>query len=106
MAKALIRMPAQAKKGEVIEIKTLISHPMETGYRRDAMGQPIPRHIINQFVCRYNGEVVFQAELFPAVAANPFCAFFTVATDSGEVVFQWVDDRGSAQTETLRLTVV
>jgi sulfur-oxidizing protein SoxZ len=106
MAKALIRMPAQAKKGEVIEIKTLISHPMETGYRRDAMGQPISRHIINRFVCRYNGEVVFQAELFPAVAANPFFAFFTVATDSGEVVFQWVDDRGSAQTETLRLTVV
>jgi sulfur-oxidizing protein SoxZ len=106
MAKALIRMPGQARKGEAIEIKVLISHPMETGYRRDAMGQLIPRHIVNRFVCRYNGEVVFQAELFPAIAANPFLAFFTVATDSGEVLFQWTDDQGSTQTETVRIAVV
>ena len=106
MAKALIRMPARAKKGEVIEIKILISHPMETGYRRDAMGQPIPRHIINRFVCRYNGEVVFQAELFPAIAANPFLSFFTVATDSGEVLLEWTDEHGSTESETVRLTVV
>jgi sulfur-oxidizing protein SoxZ len=106
MAKALIRMPAEAKKGEVIEIKILISHPMETGYRRDAMGQPIPRHIVNRFVCRYNGEVVFQAELFPAIAANPFLSFFTVATDSGEVLLQWTDDQGHTESETVRLTVV
>ena len=106
MAKALIRMPAGAKKGEVIEIKILISHPMETGYRRDAMGQPIPRHIVNRFVCRYNGEVVFQAELFPAIAANPFLSFFTVATDSGEVLLQWTDDQGHTESETVRLTVV
>jgi len=106
LAKALIRMPARAKKGEVIEIKILISHPMETGYRRDAMGQPIPRHIINRFVCRYNGEVVFQAELFPAIAANPFLSFFTVATDSGEVLLEWTDEHGSTESETVRLTVV
>jgi sulfur-oxidizing protein SoxZ len=106
MAKAMIRMPTQARKGEIIEIKTLISHPMETGYRRDATGQPIPRHIINRFVCRYNGEAVFQAELFPAIAANPFLTFFTVATDSGEVVFEWTDDQGSTQTETVRIAVV
>jgi sulfur-oxidizing protein SoxZ len=106
MAKALIRIPARAKKGEVIEIKILISHPMETGYRRDAMGQPIPRHIIHRFVCRYNGEVVFHAELFPAIAANPFLAFFTVATDSGEVLLQWTDEHGNTESETARLTVV
>ncbi len=106
MAKALIRMPTEAKRGEVVEVKTLISHPMETGYRRDSMGQPIPRHIINRFVCTYNGQEVFRAEFFPAIAANPFLSFFTVATETGEVIFQWTDDQGNIQTETVRITVV
>ena len=106
MAKALIRVPAEAKKGEAIEIKTLVSHPMETGQRRDSTGQPIPRHILNRFVCTYNGEEVFRADFFPAIAANPFLAFFTLATDSGELVFRWTDDDGTAQTETARITVV
>jgi sulfur-oxidizing protein SoxZ len=106
MAKALIRVPQEAKKGEVIEIKTLISHPMETGYRRDSLGRPIPRHIIDRFVCTYNGEEVFRADLFPAIAANPFLTFFTVATESGELVFRWSDDHGVTQTETARITVV
>ena len=105
MAKALIRVPAQARKGEVIEIKTLVSHPMESGQRRDNMGKAIPRHILNRFVCTYNGEEVFRADLFPAIAANPFLAFFTVATESGEFVFQWTDDDGSIQTESARITV-
>ncbi len=106
MPKALIRVPQEAKKGEVIEIKTLISHPMETGYRRDSMGRPIPRHIINRFVCTYNGEEVFRADLFPAIAANPFLTFFTVATESGELVFRWSDDHGVTQTEAAKITVV
>jgi sulfur-oxidizing protein SoxZ len=106
MAKALIRVPTEAKKGEVFEIKTLISHPMETGQRRDEIGRPIPRDIINRFVCTYNGEEVFRADLFPAIAANPFLAFFTVATESGELVFRWTDDHGNTQTETARITVV
>ena len=106
MAKALIRMPTEAKRGEVLEVKTLISHPMETGYRRDSMGQPIPRHIINRFVCTYNGQEVFRAEFFPAIAANPFLSFFTVANETGEVIFQWTDDQGNIQTETVRITVI
>ena len=105
MAKPLIHMPDQAKKGEVIEIKTLISHPMEPGQRRDSMGQLIPRHILNRFVCTYNGEQVFRADFFPAIAANPFLSFFTVATDSGELAFQWTDDDGSTQTQTAQITV-
>jgi sulfur-oxidizing protein SoxZ len=105
MAKALIRMPTEAKRGEVVEVKTLISHPMETGYRRDNMGQPIPRHIINRFLCTYNGQEVFRAEFFPAIAANPFLSFFTVATETGEVTLQWTDDQGTTQTETVRITV-
>ena len=76
MARVLINFPPRAKRGEIIEIKTLIAHPMETGYRLDNTGAAIPRDIINRFVCTYNGEEVFRAELFPAIAANPFIAFF------------------------------
>jgi sulfur-oxidizing protein SoxZ len=106
VAKALIRVPAQAKRGEVVEIKILISHPMESGQRRDNVGRVIPRDIINKFACIYNGEEVFRAELFPAIAANPFLAFFTVATASGELVFRWTDDQGTTESETASITVV
>jgi sulfur-oxidizing protein SoxZ len=105
MARVLINLPAQAKRGEVVEIKTLIAHPMETGYRLGPTGVAIPRDIINRFVCTYNGEEVFRAELFPAIAANPFVAFFTVATESGEIVFSWTDDHGQTQTEVRQITV-
>jgi sulfur-oxidizing protein SoxZ len=105
MARVLINFPQPAKRGEVIEIKTLIQHPMETGYRLDNKGVAIPRDIINRFVCTYNGAEVFRAELFPAVAANPFVAFSTIATESGELVFSWTDDRGQTQTETRPITV-
>ncbi len=106
MPKVLIHVPAEAKKGEVFEVKTLISHRMEPGVRRDNMGRLLPRDIINRFVCTYNGEEVFRADLFPAIAANPFITFFTAATESGEMVFQWTDDHGVTQTETARITVV
>jgi sulfur-oxidizing protein SoxZ len=105
MARALISMPAQAKRGEVIEIKALVQHPMETGYRHEASGEPVPRDIINLFVCLYNGEEVFRAELFPAMAANPFLAFTTIATESGVVEFRWTDDSGETQTESRPITV-
>ncbi len=83
MARALINVPKEAKRGEIIEIKTLVSHVMETGYRRSNVGAAIPRDIINSFVCTYNGEEIFRAELFPAISANPFITFHTVATESG-----------------------
>ena len=105
MARVLINLPARAKRGEVIEIKTLIAHPMETGYRLGPTGAAIARDIINRFVCTYNGEEVFRAELFPAIAANPFVAFSTVATESGEIVFSWTDDLGQTQTELRQITV-
>ena len=105
MARVLINLPARAKRGEVIEIKTLIAHPMETGYRVGPTGTAIPRDIVNRFVCTYNGAEVFRAELFPAIAANPFIAFFTVATESGELAFSWTDDHGERQTEVRQLIV-
>lgn len=105
MARTLINVPATAKRGEVIEIKTLISHVMETGFRHDKSGRQIARDIIHRLVCTYNGEEVFRAELFPAITANPFVAFTTVATESGTLAFSWSDDRGTTQTETVKITV-
>ena len=98
MPRALINVPPKAQRGEVIEIKTLVAHAMETGYRRDNVGNPIPRDIICRFLCTYNGVEVFRADLFPAIAANPFLLFFTVATESGTLEFQWIDDHGNTQT--------
>ena len=105
MASALINVPARAKRGEVIEIKTLISHPMETGFRRTQVGALIPRDIIRGFVCTYNGSEVFRAELHPAIAANPFIVFSTVATESGTLVFHWTGDNGFSVTESAAISV-
>ena len=105
MARALIHMPATAKRGEVIEIRALIAHVMETGYRPGADGKVVPRDIIRRFVCRYNGEQVFGAELHQAVSANPYIGFFTVATESGTLEFTWKGDNGFAQIEKMNLTV-
>ena len=104
--RSMINAPKTARRGEVIEIKTMISHPMETGYRRDSSGVAIPRNIINRFVCTYDGEQVFSAELFPAVAANPLIAFTTVAVQTGTLTFAWTDDSGATETTTAEITVI
>jgi sulfur-oxidizing protein SoxZ len=105
MASILLNVPAKAKRGEVIEIKTLISHEMETGFRYDHLGKRIPRNIITSFVCTYNGEEVFRAEFAPAVSANPFLSFTTVATESGKLEFEWLGDNGFAQSKAATITV-
>jgi sulfur-oxidizing protein SoxZ len=105
MPSALINVPAKAKRGEIIEIKTLMSHIMETGYRRTADGGLVPRDIITSFACRYNGAEIFRADLFPATAANPFITFFTVATESGKFEFEWIGDRGFIETASASITV-
>ena len=105
MARTLIHVPPKAKRGQVIEIKTLISHVMETGYRRDATGAAIPRDIINAFVCSYNGTEIFRADLHQAIAANPFITFFTVATETGTLEFKWTDDNGQIETGTAKIVV-
>lgn len=105
MTSARIVVPKTAKRGEVVEIKTLIKHPMETGYRRDHRGQVIPRHIIQRFVATYNGEEVISADLTQGVAANPYFAFPLRVEESGEITFTWTDDRGSTHTEKAEITV-
>ena len=105
MASALINVPARAGRGEIIEVKTLISHPMETGFRRSQLGALIPRDIIRLFVFTYNCTEVFRAELHPAIAANPFIVFSTVATESGTIAFRWTGDNGFSVAESAAITV-
>lgn len=105
MARAIVAVPSVAKRGDVIEIRTLIAHPMETGFRTDTDGRRVPRDLIRRFTCRYNGDVVFAAELFPAVAANPSLVFHTIAVESGTLAFTWEGDNEFAQTETAAIRV-
>jgi sulfur-oxidizing protein SoxZ len=105
MARTLINAPSTARRGEVIEIRATIGHPMETGFRPGDDGRILPRNIIQTFTCHYNGELVFSAEMFPAVSANPYLAFHTLATESGKLVLKWEGDNGFTQTETVNLAV-
>jgi len=93
--KPRIKVPKTAKKGEVVEIKTLVSHVMETGQRKDAEGKPIPRKIINRFTCEYNGKPVCELILHPAISANPYISFFVKVEESGTLTMAWYDDDGS-----------
>ncbi|HKB83634.1 MAG TPA: thiosulfate oxidation carrier complex protein SoxZ [Burkholderiales bacterium] len=106
MGAGRVRMPASAKRGEVIEIRTLVQHPMESGFRLDNTGKEIPRHIVESFECTYNGREIFRAKLHPAVSTNPFFTFYAVAVESGELVFTWRDDQGGMATATSHLDVV
>lgn len=105
MARALVNVPKSARRGEVFEIKALIAHPMETGYRPGADGRIVPRDILTRFTCTYAGAVVFDAELHPAMSANPYFAFTVRATESGPVVLTWSGDNGFRQSETAAIAV-
>jgi sulfur-oxidizing protein SoxZ len=105
MSRALINVQPKAKRGEVIEIKTLISHVMETGFRASRTGAIAPRDIITEFVCTYNGAEIFRVDLFPAMSANPFIVFHTVATESGTIEFTWTGDNGFSAKESVKIEV-
>jgi sulfur-oxidizing protein SoxZ len=90
-----VQVPASAAKGQLFHVKTLINHQMETGLRQDPNGNAIPRKIINKFVCRYDGVVVFSVDLYEAVAANPFIEFELRATQTGRIEFIWEEDGGT-----------
>ncbi|MGE5096605.1 MAG: thiosulfate oxidation carrier complex protein SoxZ [Betaproteobacteria bacterium] len=100
-----LQVPPTVKKGEPFEIRVLVQHPMETGYRRDLNGQSIPLHIVDKLVCRVGGREVFSAELGSGIAANPYLAFFAIADASGEVEVEWSDNRGDQGRVTARYTV-
>jgi sulfur-oxidizing protein SoxZ len=105
MARVVVNMPKQARRDEIIEIRTLAGHTMETGFRHTQRGELVPRDIITLFTCSYNGVEVFRAELHPAIAANPLIAFHTVATESGTLEFRWTGDNGYSATHSAAITV-
>jgi len=94
---ARIQVPASARRGEVIEVRILIQHPMETGYRVDHVGKHVPKNAIRTLTCRYNGVEVFRAAMSPGIAANPYLQFCTVADASGDLEFFWTDDAGTQE---------
>jgi sulfur-oxidizing protein SoxZ len=95
----------EAKKGDLIEVKTLISHVMESGQRRDSAGKVVPRKIINKFAVELNGKPVFSADIEPAVSANPYMQFKFRAEESGTLTFTWTDDDGSKIVAEEKITV-
>mgnify|MGYP000321289191 FL=1 len=97
--KPRVKVPKSASAGEVITIKTLISHPMESGQRKDNDGNAIPRQIINKFTCEFNGQMVFSCDIDPAVSANPYLEFTAKVNEAGTFKFTWVDDDGSVYTD-------
>lgn len=104
--KPRVKAPKKADKGEIVEIKTLISHKMETGLRKDKKtGEKIPRKIINKFVATFNGAEVFSADIEPAVSANPYLQFKMRAEESGEFEFMWTDDDGAIYSKKSKLEV-
>jgi sulfur-oxidizing protein SoxZ len=105
MARAIVQVPANAKKGDVVELRALIGHVMETGFRRTESGGLVPRNIIRELVCTYNGTEIFRADFHPAVAANPLISFTTVATESGKIEFRWTGDNGFSASESATITV-
>lgn len=105
MAKARLKVPKTASKGDIITIKSLISHPMETGQRKDKSGNKIPRKIINNVVCTYNGRKVLESDWHPAISANPYLAFNLRASESGTIEITWTDDDGSKTTQSADITV-
>ncbi|MGA8947343.1 MAG: thiosulfate oxidation carrier complex protein SoxZ [Pseudolabrys sp.] len=103
--KPRLKLPTEAKKREVIEIKTLLPHVMESGQRKDKDGNPIPRKIINKFACEFNGKPVFSVNLDPAIAANPYMQFNAKVEESGTFKFAWTDDDGTITTAEEKITV-
>ena len=100
-----VTVPASAKRGEEVSVRVLVQHPMETGFRFDMNGAAIPKNVIRELVCRFEGEEVFRAELGSGIAANPYLQFSARAERSGTFVFDWVDDNGDRGTQSASITV-
>ena len=103
--KPRVKVPKSASAGEAIVIKTLISHPMESGQRKDSSGNPIPRSIINRFTCEFNGQSVIDITMEPAISTNPYFEFEATVPEAGEFAFTWYDDDGSVYNDTQSIAV-
>ena len=101
--RAILTAPASARVGEVVEIRALIQHAMETGYRLGAEGEKLPRDLLRRVECRFDGELVFAAELHAAISANPYLSFFLRLPRSGTLTVSWQGDRGFAHSESARI---
>ena len=93
-----VQVPQSVRRGEVFEVRVLVQHPMETGFRRDMNGRAIPLNVLDHLSCRYGGREVFSATLGSGVAANPYVAFYVTADASGPIVVEWSDDKGEKVT--------
>lgn len=100
-----VRMPATAKAGDVVEVKTLISHDMESGQRKDSTGKLIPQHIINKFAATFNGKEILSVDWHPAISANPYQSFYVRVPESGTFEFTWFDEDGSTYKFEQKVTV-
>ncbi len=105
MANVLVNAPKTAAKGETVEIKALILHPMETGFRTGTNGRIIPRNIIERFSATWNGAEIFRMDLSPAIAANLFVSFFATASESGTIGLRWTGDEGFVAEHQVAITV-
>ncbi|GGA25562.1 thiosulfate oxidation carrier complex protein SoxZ [Neptunicoccus cionae] len=103
--KPRVKVPKSAAAGEAITIKTLISHKMESGQRKDSDGNIIPRSIINRFTCDFNGENVVDVELAPAISTNPYFEFEALVPEAGEFKFTWYDDDGSVYETSKKIAI-
>lgn len=104
--KTRVKLPKQVHAGEVVTIKTLITHRMESGNRRDSNGQAIPRSIIHRFLCEFEGEVVIDLDIGPGISTNPFFEFQAIVPGSGVFTFTWFDDDGAIYTDSRTISVV
>lgn len=100
-----VQVPATVKKGEPFEVRVLVQHPMESGFRREVDGSAVPVNIVDKLACRYGGREIFRAELGTGMAANPYIVFYAIAGDSGPIEVEWSDDRGQAGKTSASVTV-
>lgn len=103
--RALVNLPPEIRRGEVVEVRVTVAHPMETGHRRGSGGELLPRNIVRRLEARLNGEPVFAADMHPAMSANPYVAFHLRATTSGPLVLTWRGDQGFEHSETVAFEV-
>ena len=100
-----VKVPRRAKPGEIVLVRAKLRHPMETGWRKNAAGETVPRNRIHTFVCEFQGDEIFRADLHSGISADPYLAFFTTASATGTFHFKWLEDSGNVYTKTAAMEV-